>query len=488
MRLIATTLAMGCVWAYGASANSWEVPAPDSCEAQAGLHAASEVRDVRAVPFAPGDSVGLDQLEVLQNFLPPALWENRETFFYEGMQLVIGPCYADYGPPAFYSAATEQHAGQARLGTEGGLEDYTAGLPFAPAQITAEDATAGAAWAWNFEHRYQAGGFQGDFRTSDMVGRMGRAEPFIGEIFKYQLAFRTDRAEDGYTAPGSRNKHWVSGGTMKEPFDARHYSWRQYRDVEHLTSAKRTDDIHAYNPHIRRVRRAPSSGVEGLYMPSFNVGAVKPKVLAAGGGMGSGASGSGAAGAAGGAAASIKTKRTGFEGLEMRPLLYDIQLLGTHDVLTPINSTVPSYPEDAERDFGPRGLSFASDTWDLRRALVIEGSSKKEGIGGDEVARVVLYLDLQTLSPLFYQSWDSRGEPIDVGLFVGRWSETRPDYPRWPDDDEREIRVIDPVGASFANLQEGGGWRRESWTVVSTPPSDRTIKKQVSVSNLTKRR
>ena len=48
--------------------------------------------------------------------------------------------------------------------------------------------------------------------------------------------------------------------------------------------------------------------------------------------------------------------------------------------------------------------------------------------------------------------------------------------------------MIDSVGASFANLREDGGWRRESWTVVSTPPSDRKLKKLISVNNLTKRR
>ena len=41
----------------------------------------------------------------------------------------------------------------------------------------------------------------------------------------------------------------------------------------------------------------------------------------------------------------------------------------------------------------------------------------------------------------------------------------------WPDDEERPVRVIDPVGAAFANLADIGGWRRESWEFVSTSPS-----------------
>ena len=52
----------------------------------------------------------------------------------------------------------------------------------------------------------------------------------------------------------------------------------------------------------------------------------------------------------------------------------------------------------------------------------------------------------------------------------------------------RPVRVIDSVGASFANLGEGGGWRRESWTAVGIPPSDDAVEKMISVSNLTKRR
>ena len=106
-------------------------------------------------------------------------------------------------------------------------------------------------------------------------------------------------------------------------------------------------------------------------MPSFSVGVVKPSTIAGiGGGMDGGAGGGAAAGAA---ATSITTKRSGFEVLETRPLLYDYRFVGVKDVLTPINASRPAYPEVKDRDFGPWGLSFATDRWDLRRAVVIEG-------------------------------------------------------------------------------------------------------------------
>jgi hypothetical protein len=463
----------------------WALPRVGTCQPQGGVQNLSG-RDAPPVAFGAGDAFRVEELERLRDFLPEGLWTYRDRFFYEGMRLVIGACFADYSAPEFYREATRRFAGKARLGAEGGLLDYTAGQPFPPPQIDPEDPQAGLRWAWNFELRYQGAGFRGPFRTSDMVGRDGRAEPFVGEIFKAQLAFRADRPEDRYTVRVSKGKHWVVGGKLLEPFDARHYAWRQYRDVAHLTEEDRSDDLHAYLPDYRRVRRVPASGIEGIYMPSFSVGVVKPTTLAGvGGGLDGGAGG--AVGVAAAPPSSITTKRSGFEGLELRPLIWKLELLGVQDVLTPLNSTTPSYPEDTEREFGPWGLSFASDTWDLRRSVVLEGRSKEE-TGGGQVARFRLWMDVQTLQPLYYASFDSREEPIDVGMFVGRWSEGRSDYPAWPDDEERPVRVIDPAGAAFANVAEGGGWRRESWTMVSTPPSDRQLKRELSVSNLTKNR
>ena len=253
--------------------------------------------------------------------------------------------------------------------------------------------------------------------------------------------------------------------------------------MEHLNSAKRSDDLHAYLPQWRRVRRINANQVEGLYMPSFSVG-VTPTTqipIASGGDVGSVGSVGG-----GGVGGSVQNKRSGYEGLEIRPLLWNAKVVGLHDVLAPINTGAPSYPEDPDRDFGPWGLSFANDRWDLRRALVIEMDAKNPV--GDQNARQLLYVDLQTLQPLYMATFDAENEATNIGMYAGRWSEDRADYPRWPDDENRAIRVIDSVGAAFANLAESGSWRRESWNNVSTPPPDRDVKRLLSVNQLTKRR
>ena len=51
-------------------------------------------------------------------------------------------------------------------------------------------------------------------------------------------------------------------------------------------------------------------------------------------------------------------------------------------------------------------------------------------------------------------AYDAKDEPIDVGVFASRWSEDRPDYPRWSDDPARPVRVLDTMGAAFANLAD----------------------------------
>ena len=221
--------------------------------------------------------------------------------------------------------------------------------------------------------------------------------------------------------------------------------------------------------------------VEGLYMPSFSVGVVPNQQLVVGAAGGTSAA---AAGGVGGIGGSVQNKRSGYEGLVFRPLLYETKVLGLHDVLTPINSANPGYPQNPDRQYGPWGLSFGSDTWDLRRALVLEMRSKDPASTLN--ARQIVYVDLQTLHTLYMATFDARDEATNVGMYAGRWSEDRENYPPWPHDESLPVRVIDSVGASFANLAESGSWRRESYANVGTPPNDRTVKRMSSVSGLTK--
>jgi hypothetical protein len=480
------TLCLLATHAVAQAPSPWALPAEGACAPSGGTHLApgKPAEDATAAPFQPGDSFGLDRIAVLERYLPDFLWTHRDRFFYEGMRLEIGPCFRGYGAPDFFATATEQGRGQAKLAGDGGLTGWTAGLPFHPGDITTDAPDAGLRWLWNVQSRYQGAGFRGPFRMTDLVGKIGRAEPFEGEIFKLLTAGRADRP--GYTAPGAKGRSFVAGGVFNMPFDARQYAWRQFRPEQVLVDPERSDDLHAYLPQSRRVRRINAARTEGIYMPSFSVAVGPTQMIPTSGGMGD-VGGIGVAQVPSDVGGTIQTKRSGYEGLEFRPLLYDVTVVGLHDVLAPINATTPSYPDSADREFGPWGLSFASDRWDLRRALVLDLRAK-QGTGSEIEARQVLYVDLETLQPLYIATFDSKNEMTNIGMYTGRWSEDREGYPRWPDDPARAVRVIDPVGAAFANLAEHGSWRRESWTTVGTPPPDDEVKQLISVNQLTKRR
>jgi hypothetical protein len=463
---------LAIVAAAAAAEGRWEIPAPGSCQSGP-LTSTEALIDAPPFPFKPGDVIGVEQMSLLREFIPPLLWQNRDQFFFEGMRLEVGECFADYSPPDFYREATLAFRGEPKLLENGGLEDYTAGQPFARDAITEDDSQAGLKWAWNYEMRYQAAGFDADFRIADVVGASGRAEPFLGHMYRAQIAFRAD--QKGYRAKGNKKLWWVAGGRMSAPFNARGHAWRQFRDMKSASDERRTDDLHAYIASARRVRRLSAAYVQGLYLPSFSVGV--SGLPAADGADGGGASSS---------PDSITPKRSGWEGLEIRPQRASWTVVGVQDVLTPINARNPMYPDEPGRDFGVWGLSFASDRWDLRRALVLEAKYESPDEEKENLARMVMHFDLQTLAPLFYQSWDKRGETIDVGMFVGRYSEDRPDYPRWPDDGLRPVRVIDPAGAAFANVSQRVGWRRESWNATSTPANSKEERNKISVQGLTK--
>ena len=122
---------------------------------------------IGAPTFSEGDVITMDKIESLKNFLPPEFWANRDFFFYEGMKLEIGPFYRDYSPAQAYKDATAKFAGQAKIGPENSLENYTAGQPFPMDQIDCKgDPQAGAKIAWNFDHRWNGDGARAKYYYS----------------------------------------------------------------------------------------------------------------------------------------------------------------------------------------------------------------------------------------------------------------------------------------------------------------------------------
>src|SRR5262249_34050074 len=145
-------------------------------------------------PFKEGDTISFAQVDKLKDFLPPEFWDNREFFFYEGMQLEVGPTMRKYGAADAYNAASEKFKGQAKIGQDGALENYTAGLPFDTAAIDCKgDPNAGTKVIWNFLKTWNGDGARSTWSytywdrgeqlplyyegTAKVIGLSNRVEP-----------------------------------------------------------------------------------------------------------------------------------------------------------------------------------------------------------------------------------------------------------------------------------------------------------------------
>jgi hypothetical protein len=459
-------------------------PAPGTCPQLARGKAAAQGEDAVGPLLQEGDAMSLSDLLLLERLLPPELWRNRDTFFYEGMRLEIGGCHRDYPPSPFYQTATTKHAGTARVDADGNLRDYQAGRPFPAESIDMAAPDAAVKWAWNFEERDRGAGAVGSFRIFDLPSKLGTPQTYSGTFFVVRTSHRADLPESDYEAAAGASNSWVAGGKFDEPFDARHLAWRQFRPNKAAERYKEADDTFVYVPTMRKVRRAATSWVDGLYAPRYLVAGVD----AGGGGVPFGSTQYGPAGSiqptAGLSIAATENLRRGFVGLAIRPNAYEWRLVGEREVLAPLNANVPGYPVNGERNYGPSGLSVATDRWDVRWAVVLEGRAKQIV---DDVGYVRLWIDWQTGQPLYYIAERPNHLMLDFGILVHRWSGDLPDYPEWPD--HGKVNVFDPVAAVFLDVASGrSGWRRESYDILSNPVDAGRLRKMATVDELTKGR
>ena len=459
-------------------------PAPGTCPQLSRGAQPPTGEDAVAPLMQEGQVLSLGDMLHLQHLLPPELWRNRDTFFYEGMRMEIGGCHRDYPPSPAYQTATAKHAGEAHVDEDGNLRDYKAGRPFPAESIDMKAPDAAVKWAWNFEERDRGAGAVGGFRIFDLPAQIGTPQTYTGTFFFLRTSHRADLPESDYEADVAASNSWVAGGNFDEPFDARHLAWRQFRSRKSEKRFQEADDTFVYVPTMRKVRRAATSWVDGLYTPRYLIAGVD----AGGGGVPFGSNEFGPAGSiqptAGLSIAATENLRRGFVGLAIRPNAYEWRLLDEREVLAPLNANVPGFPVNGDRNYGPSALSVATDRWDVRWAVVLEGRAKQVV---DDVGFVRLWIDWQTGQPLYYMAERPNHLMLDVGILVHRWSGDLPDYPEWPD--RGKVNVFDPVAAVFLDVATGrSGWRRESYDVISNPVDEGKLRKMGTVDELTKGR
>jgi hypothetical protein len=411
-----------------------------------------------APPFREGDVLGFGQIDSLKRYLPPEFWANREFFFYEGMKLEIGPAFRDYSEAPEYRAATKQFAGQARIGPENSLEGYTAGRPFDMDTVDcAGDPQAGAKIAWNFDYQWHGDGDKSSFYYS--YWDRGEELPLYYEGTAKTILM-SHRVEPEYVGQGGdlfrgEKRKSAFGIEVDAPFDARGILVMTYRykDADNPKATGKNDDTWVYVPTLRRVRRISSAQrTDAVSGTDFTFDDLRS-----------------------------------FAGIVPQ---YKWECLGEMDIIAPMNSKVAAYPYKKDHNFGPYGLSYADDRWELRHAVKVRMTPNNSD---HPYHHKDIYIDKQTLSSLYSFAYDRKEELWKIIWHNHRWSEDKlpedqtPWYEGWPAVEKpRDLRV---VSDTIVNVQTGTGNRIEFWSSHGTPlQSKGKIRRYIDVGRLTKGR
>jgi hypothetical protein len=400
-----------------------------------------------------GEIISYEQVDRLRPYLPPELWPHRDFVFYEGMRLEVGPAFRDYSPPPAYQDATESQRGQARIGPDGSLEQHIAGQPFPMSEIDCQgDPEAGAKIIWNFDYRWQGAGLfaHGYYSYWDR----GEELPLYYEA-RLRYVWLSHRPEPQYAESGGdlfrgEKRKLASGVEVLAPFDAKGISILSYRykssDAPRRTA--KNDDTWVYVPTLRRVRRISSAQrTDAVSGTDFTF-----------------------------------DDFSGFFGI---PPQYEWECLGEMDVLATVNSKVKAYPYTYDHNFGPYGLSFADDRWELRHAFKIRFVPKNDD---HPYAHKILYVDKNTAEMLYSFAYDRKGDLWKIIYHNKRWSEDGHEFYK-PWEGVPEPRDSMNVCDIVINVQTGTGNRLEGWDANGTPlNSQGKVRHFIDVGRLTKGR
>jgi hypothetical protein len=199
----------------------------------------------------PGDIVGPHNWQKVQGMVGENLLNRiKQGYTFEIKQGRV------VESPKEYRAATRRYSDRVRLGSDGELVNYVAGIPFP--DIRLGDPQAGLKLIWNFYWRWLGD----DYKTGG-----GTAE---GRIVRYAIE------KNGLERRADVLHHSIKtrGRVHLDPRPAlpgyEHIDWMQLRADEYprdtagtttleirYSDPKREDDLYVYVPSIRRVRRAP---------------------------------------------------------------------------------------------------------------------------------------------------------------------------------------------------------------------------------------
>jgi hypothetical protein len=144
----------------------------------------------------------------------------------------------------------------------------------------------------------------------------------------------------------------------------------------------------------------------------------------------------------------------------------------------------PTY--DSNHDFGPYGLSFASDRWELRHAIKIRFKPRNED---HPYSYKDIYVDKNTMEPLYSFAYDRKNELWKIIWHNHRWSEDPgySEYAGWENvPSPRDLTVVSDI---IVNVQTGTGNRIEFWNRTGTPLSSLgRVRRLIDAGRLTRGR
>jgi hypothetical protein len=404
--------------------------------------------------FKEGDVITFETMDKLKPFLPEQFWDNRDFFFYEGMQLEIGPTQADYTPTKQWMEMTEKYHSQAKIGPDDSLVGWVTGFPFPQETIDCKnDPKAGTKIMWNF----QAPGGDGHAHFFYSYWDRGEQLPLYyegtGQTVRLSHRFEKKYESQGFDTFRGEKRKAAFGADVTAPFDARGISLLTYRyKSSDLPRAEaRNDDTWVYVPTLRRVRRiSTAQRTDAISGTDFTMDDLRS-----------------------------------FNGIVPQ---YEWSCLGEQKIISPMNTKVKGYPYEKDHNFGPYGLSFANDRWELRDAWVVRMTPKN---ADHPYHHKDIYIDKQTLNPLYSFAYDQKEELWKIIWHNHRWSQdeslTGEWFPGW--EDVPEPRAVVVIADIIANVQTGTGNRIEFWDAHGTPmPSKGKIRRFIDVGRLTKGR
>jgi len=366
--------------------------------------------------FKPGEVLTAKDLDRIRPYVPPLYIDQLN--FPEFKMEIIAP--RSHMPRKDYADCTEKYQGQVRLKSDGTLDNYVCGQPFANASLNPADPQSGPKAVWNFEHRWQNygpldlnfmfifnrfGGSHdgaapneiksppitwtgGQHFTSTMptdaakfFGGGGTFEKTLSSFYeRIYYSHLPQRAAEGGTLPipDAKDYFWKEFEGFFEPYDVRGQVFITYR----YNDPYRTDDAWAYDPQTRRVRRI---SVE-----------VKSDSL-------------------------VGTEQTeeDFNTFSGRPVRWNFKFLGWRYLLCVMDSKY-----DYAHYYGPNGIA-PDDVWSVRRFAVVERTPKEPH---HPYSSVIMFWDSEDWHPWMALMFDRQQNLFKSLTYTFRWTEDYKDF------------------------------------------------------------